>query len=159
MKKVVLILFLYLSTLSFSNWEIGQARDEFDDLTGVEYVTSLDTLGSAGCRIEKIKNTTEYYIMFLTMSDYIGGKGEYNLSEVKLKVDNLKPLVFQGFVFDPKGRAVAFKINEKEENLFELLKKGSLLKVSIQKYDDSTILQKYNLNGFSKVFNEYNNSY
>lgn len=152
MKKLILVLFLCLSCFSFGEWSIQGYEDEFGDLTGEQYVFSMEKENMGGCRISK---TDGKYLMAFASLDYIGGKGEYNTSRVRFKIDNLEPITFYGVVVS-NGRLVGFNIDTKT---IVLLKKGSELKVSIQKYDDTTILQKYSLSGFTKAFNDFNNSY
>lgn len=147
MKKLILMLFLCLSCFSFGSWIIGGERDEFGDLSGEQFIFSIEKENMGGCRISK---TDGKYLMAFFSLDYIGGKGKYDRSKVRIKIDNLEPKTFYGVVV-AGGKIVGFNI---DTNMIELLKKGTELKVSIQKYDDTTILQKYSLSGFTKAFNE-----
>lgn len=149
MKKLILMLFLCLSCFSFGSWIIEGERDEFGDLRGEELV-SLEKENMRGfCKISK--SDGKYLMTFFSL-DYIGGKGKDNSSRIRIKIDNLEPKTFYGVLVEGGGgKLVEIKIDTK---MIELLKKGTELKVSIQKYDDSTILQKYSLSGFTKAFNE-----
>lgn len=151
MKKLILVLFLCLSCFSFGEWIIQKGTDEFGDLTGIQYIFSTEKREMGGCIISKAEYG-EKYLIALGSSDYIGDKNKS--ARVRLKIDNLKSITFYGIVVT--GKIVMFNVDTKT---IELLKKGTELKVSIQKYDGTTILQEYSLRNFAKVFNDFNNSY
>lgn len=143
MKKLVLVLFLCLSCFSFG------------DETGSKTLVSDSSSYNGFFKVEKDRNN-EYYV-FINSSEYIGGKGQFDEAKVRIKVDNLSPLTFYGIVLSSSGgKMVAIKFNNADFTSFlNLLKKGNTMKIVIEKYNDATILQKYDLTGFSKSFEKF----
>lgn len=149
MKKLVLGLFLCLSCFSFANWQIMNTLDEFQEKMDKKCIVSIDYSNLGLCRIEKTLEEDGEYVIILVTNRYIGS----HFTTVKFKIDDLEPISFKGAII--QNEIVGFKVNKNNTNLFELLNKGKILKVSIQKYNGSIILQKYNLDGFTKIFSEY----
>lgn len=152
MKKFIILLLICLSSLSFSDvfsgWRVISQRDEFGDLTGKVGIAcpskNLDSM------VGFQKRSNKYYGE-IYCEDYIGGVGANRTSVVKFKVDDLKPIEFRGNVVG--GNTVKFNL-EKNKTLFEQMKKGTLLRVSVEKYDQTKLLYKFDLKDFTKVFNE-----
>lgn len=155
MKKLILVLFLCLSCFSFGEWSVFNLVDEFGDETGSKTLVSDSSSYNGFFKVEKDSNN-EYYV-FINSSEYIGGKGQFDEAKVRIKVDNLSPLTFYGIVLSSSGgKMVAIKFNNADFTSFlNLLKKGNTMKIVIEKYNDTTILQKYDLTGFSKSFEKF----
>lgn len=148
MKKLVLVLILCLSSFSFANWKIIDTFDEFQEPSGEKCIFSIDSSNFGLCRIQKNPKVDGQYVVILAPNEYIGG----DFTVVKVKIDDLEPFSFKGAVV---REFVGFVFNENDTNLLKLLSKGKTLKITIRKFDDTTILQKHDLNGFTKVFEEY----
>lgn len=149
MKKLVLGLFLFLSCFSFADWQIMNTLDEFQDQMDKKCIVSIDYSNIGLCRIEKTLEEDGEYVVILVTNQYIGS----HFTTVKFKIDDLEPISFKGAII--QNNIVGFKVNKNHTNLFDLLSNGKTLKVSIQKYNGSTILQKHSLDGFAKTFAEY----
>lgn len=158
MQRLVLIFFLCLSCFSFGQCKVIDLVDEFGDFSGKKALIIMNH--DSILKIEKGGEEGAEYCISINSSEYIGGKGEFNKSKVKIKIDDLSPKIFNGFVLpNYDGKTVAFLLDKNEfYSLLKLLKKGKIMKVLIEKYNDATILERYDLTGFSSTFEIFDKS-
>lgn len=146
MKKTILTLFFLISCNIFATgWKIVKLEDEFKEPTGQIRILKMEKGNKGSFFIDK--NKTGQEIGFITL-EYIGGKGEYDKSMLKIKIDGNPPVIVQGYVWT-NGRMVSGTLNSK---LLELMKSGETMKVVIEKYNSETIYLEFDLEGFSEYF-------
>lgn len=146
MKKLVIGLMLVVNMISMS-WTITEGKDEFGDNNGQKRATqSMDGYSGGILRLQKEGKILEFYI---ALSDYIG-----TVDIVKFKVDNNNPITLRVTSESQDGTAL-WIANNSQKNKFDTLikqmKKGSVLKISINGYFYN-YTKKINLNGFDQAF-------
>lgn len=147
MKKIILALIFLISCSAFAaKWEVIEIKNEFKEPTGKIRIMKNEITNSKGAVFfDKDKNV--YSIGFLSL-EYIGGKGKYDESVLKIKIDGNDPVIMTGSVWT-NGKMVSGTLNSK---LLELMKNGKIMKVVIQKYNSETIYLEFDLEGFSEYF-------
>lgn len=143
MKKILCFLFVLISCNIFA-WKTVEIVDEFKEPTGQVRIVLYDKTENSFVSIDKEKKGLE--IGFFS-KEFIGGKGKYDTSIMKIKIDDNNPISVTGEVW-PNGRRVSATLPPK---LLELMKKGKVMKAVIQKYNDETILLVFDIEGFSEA--------
>ena len=145
MKKIILALIFLISCSAFAaGWKTIELKDEFKESTGQVRIMKMGKENKGAVYINKDK--TGYEIGFMTL-EYIGGKGKYDESLLKIKIDNNSPITVQGYVWVNDKKIVSGALNSK---LLELMKKGKTMKVVIEKYNSETIFLEFDLEGFTE---------
>lgn len=143
MKKLLAALLFLMSFTSFA-WKTIETVDEFKEPTGEIRILQYEvTNDSSWVFIDKTK---EGYDIGFRSSEYIGGKGRYDESEIKIKVDSESPETLYAYVWS-NGQTLSTTLTE---SVLDKMKKGKSMKVLIQKYDDQNVLLKFNLDDFEE---------
>lgn len=142
----IIILFFVLGTLAFGKWETVELVDEFKEKTGTVSAYSL-FVGRGFIRLDKYDNQ---YSFTITTGEYIGGKGKYDESLVKIKIDKNKPISINGYV-SKGGKQVYVDISKV---LIDQMKLGKRMKLVVTKYNDTTVFRDVSLDNFDKVFDK-----
>ena len=148
MKKFLCLLFILFSGNIFA-WEVKEIVDEFREPTGKIRILQFDNKKTSYLFVEKDKE--DLIMGFIT--GYIGGKGENETSNIKIKIDKNAPVSSIGKVSKQGNRVVDFLTPK----LLEQMKKGKVMKVVIEKYNDDTIFLIFELNGFSEALEKLYN--
>lgn len=145
MKKIILALIFLISCSVFATgWKTIELEDEFKEPTGQVRILKMEKGNKGSVFIDK--NKTGHEIGFLTI-EYIGGKGKYDESLLKIKIDDNSPITVKGYVWVNNKKIVSGTLNTK---LLELMKNGKTMKVVIEKYNSETIFLEFNLEGLSE---------
>lgn len=145
MKKVILGLFV-LGNLCFAKWNIIELVDDFKEKTGK--VSAVADTEEGWIRLDKNGKEYSFYVY---PGSYIGGKGKYDTSKVKVKIDDNTALELQGYV-TKDGKKVEISSDYSNKDIFpkviEQMKKGNKIKMVIEKFNGTTILQSTDLQNF-----------
>lgn len=148
MKKF--IVFVLLSLSIFAKWDKIELVDEFEDLTGEVAIISYND-SKCFIRISKDEkdNSTET-VVSIYLAKYLGGKGEYDKTYVKVKnekneiVDNLEGYVWNnGYTFS--------LYDNNATTLIEFLKNSKNIKLIATTYDDDSIVQSFDVTGLKEA--------
>lgn len=142
MKKIFVLLFILIGCNIFA-WESIETVDDFNEPTGEIRIIQYDTKGKSLVFIDKVDKG--YSISFYC-DEFIGGRGEYSKSTLKIKIDQEKPITLNGYVWPDNITVSTIPPN----NLIEKMKKGKVMKVVIEKYDSQTFLLQFNLGDFEE---------
>lgn len=162
MKKLLLILMLMLSVVSFGEWKTGDFVDDFGDPTGEKYISFITDGSTNNSAIQNGK--AKIKILISDEGDVRISSRSYNWSNTPEKDQSIGSLLktdkgdiikyfyldYNGWMFDE--RKFQNKLNDTD--MINLLKKHKTLKVKIKyKYD-----KEYNFvidcNGFTKAYNK-----
>lgn len=155
MKKVLVVLFLIISSLAFGEWELYKPKDDFGDESGaVSVVYPFDkptpvsfTMAHIGIHKPDKKTIVIY------PSKYIGVSIEQK-TLVKFKIDDKAPIEFKGkLVSAGEGVAILEKENkEKFNQLVQQMVDGKEFKISIRDFAGNNILEKGDLENFKELY-------
>lgn len=153
MKKIILTLFLILTSLAFARWENGEMQDDFGDANGHVYAVTEAIDKKSDFRV--LRGESNYWVdLFFDKANLsnltLGKEGEK--LKIRYKIDNSEPGNTYGYVWE-EYTALGFPISAE---FVEKLKKGKMLKIIVEKSNKDKVLSKYDLNGFTKVIERLN---
>lgn len=172
MKKLILVLFLLLSTLSFSEWLTINPTDKWNESTdyvfGVSFFddTKVDNIQIYKRYFEDVEIVFSAFLIELNSDKYsdiykIGTRKNDNIP-LSFKVDKNNPIMLMGKRVEIKQISnTEYRVSIRmfladDDNSAQLLisqmKKGNVFKMLV----DDKILRTCNLNDFSKTFNKLN---
>lgn len=155
MKKILLVLFFILGSLSFARWELIEIKDEFGDeiiatsMGHVFYGPTPITFSTSGISIHE--NQTKY--IAISPKKLVGltldGK-----TTVKFKIDDNKPIEFKGMISKNGETVYILQAHDKEkfDKLMSEMSNGNEFKVVIKDYADNNILEKGSLENFKECY-------
>lgn len=159
MKKLLLGLFLVLSSLCFGAWQLVDIKDDFGD-----EVIATSTIYSFGgptpvsfspAMISINENSNKSKFIIIAPKKFIGFIMG-NQTTVKFKIDDNEPIEFTGILSKDAEMVVILETQYKDKfnKLMTEMCNGKEFKVVIKDYADNTILEKGDLKKFKEFYSK-----
>lgn len=152
MKKNLIMLFLLVTTLSYSGFEVTESKDDFGDVVGR---TGISTY-IEGNKVYAIRLEDSENIYFMT-SEYLGMLSNGENRRLLIKGENGERITAKAYYgkFNSKITAVILAKNNKYFNEVDsILKNSSKIGVGFESYNGDIIMKDISTMGYVKAKKE-----